>query len=976
MSQMIGSTYEVIQQLGSGGGGVVYLANHIRLNKKVVLKADKRKITAKPELLRREVDVLKNLSHPYIPQVYDFFAEGETVYTAMDFIDGESLDKPLKRGGRFSQPQVVKWAIQLLEALDYLHSPIHGNPPRGYVHSDIKPANIMLRENGNICLIDFNISLALGEENVIGASAGYASPEHYGLDFSFSGGTATIGDETLPMDEGTETLPMSEPTPTPLSQTSRQRKIQPDVRSDIYSTGATLYHLLSGQKPAKHATDVVPLDKTTVSEQVAAIINKAMNPNPDLRYQTAAEMLWDFEHLHENDPRTKRLKRQTRCAAAILAALFLCGGAMALAGNTLLRREEAAARIVAEQQAEQERLAKEQERLAKEAEQTAKDALELIQTAQAALAAGNTDAARNSALLALEKDTQYNAQAQYALTEALGVYDLADGYKADMAITLPSEIIKQTVSPDGRFAAVLTSGQFNVLDLTSGAVVAELPTSASALNDAAFADSHTLICAGEDALCAYDLKNGRELWRTDGAVTALSISADGSAAAASRADGTGAELYRVKTGEKLAGVSYGGLRRNEPVNAVFADTENDVFALDATGRYLAVSFADGALMIYDTTDADGEIEIFDKSEYTAFEGGFYDRWLGFVASDGTNSDFYAIDMNALDMAGSMSVPGTMRLRVDNDGFCLSQNGVLVRLDIDSGEQTELAFTESGIAAIARADGVTVLKASDGRLLFYDANAILFDSHDDIPCDFITLAGDCAVLSNRDSASVRVLRMATHSDKQLFTYDAGWTHDEARVSTDRSTVMLYDYHGFRLYGMDGTLLAETELPDAAQVYDQQYRRGDSGDYLEVVYNDGTTRTYSAADGSMLSEAAGEKRNGTLDEEFLTERYRIDAPLHGTPTVYDKTTGETIGELQSDDYLAYVTDVDGGLVTEYVTSQGQRYGLLLNERLEPLAKLPNLCDILPDGTLVFDDRRGNLRATHLYDATELTALGKQG
>ena len=185
MSEIIASTFEVINKIGSGGGGVVYLANHLRLNKQVVLKADRRKISTPPELLRREVDVLKDLSHPYIPQVYDFFAEGEVVYTVMDYVDGESLDRPLKRGERFSQPQVIQWAIQLLQALEYLHSPTHGTPPRGYVHSDVKPANLMRRANGDICLIDFNISLALGEDSVIGASAGYASPEHYGLDYSF-----------------------------------------------------------------------------------------------------------------------------------------------------------------------------------------------------------------------------------------------------------------------------------------------------------------------------------------------------------------------------------------------------------------------------------------------------------------------------------------------------------------------------------------------------------------------------------------------------------------------------------------------------------------------------------------------------------------------------------------------------------------------------------------------------------------------
>ena len=180
MEQVVASTYEVLGKLGSGGGGNVYLARHIRLDKKVVLKADKRKITTPPELLRREVDVLKNLRHPNIPQVYDFFVENDTVYTVMDYIQGESLDKALKRGERFSQAQVVQWGAQLLQALVYLHSPIHGEPPKGFLHSDIKPANIMLMPDGNICLIDFNIALALGEENVIGCSAGYSSPEHYG----------------------------------------------------------------------------------------------------------------------------------------------------------------------------------------------------------------------------------------------------------------------------------------------------------------------------------------------------------------------------------------------------------------------------------------------------------------------------------------------------------------------------------------------------------------------------------------------------------------------------------------------------------------------------------------------------------------------------------------------------------------------------------------------------------------------------
>ena len=90
MAQIIASTYEIVQEIGSGGGGIVYLGRHLRLGKWVVLKADRRTLAARPEVLRREVDAMKNLSHTYIPQVYDFVEEDGVVYTVM----GESGQTP------------------------------------------------------------------------------------------------------------------------------------------------------------------------------------------------------------------------------------------------------------------------------------------------------------------------------------------------------------------------------------------------------------------------------------------------------------------------------------------------------------------------------------------------------------------------------------------------------------------------------------------------------------------------------------------------------------------------------------------------------------------------------------------------------------------------------------------------------------------------------------------------------------------
>ncbi|MBR0282457.1 MAG: serine/threonine protein kinase, partial [Oscillibacter sp.] len=318
MPEIIAGLYELEEQIGAGGAGIVYLGKHLRLGKTVVLKADKRTLRAKPEVLRREVDALKNLSHTYIPQVYDFIAEGDTVYTVMDYIEGESLDRPLKRGERFPQPQIIEWACELLEALCYLHS----RPPYGILHSDIKPANIMVTPQGDIRLIDFNIALALGESGSVrvGFSRGYASPEHYGLDYTIHpAGTTTsrnLASESLSV-----------------SGTGQGKGVLLDVRSDIYSVGATLYHLLTGVRPPQNAEEVPAITEKGVSPAVSAIIQKAMRPNPDERYQTAAEMLAAFENLRRNDPCVRRRRAAVACTVAALVTLFLAGGALAFAGQ-------------------------------------------------------------------------------------------------------------------------------------------------------------------------------------------------------------------------------------------------------------------------------------------------------------------------------------------------------------------------------------------------------------------------------------------------------------------------------------------------------------------------------------------------------------------------------------------------------------------------------------------------------------------
>lgn len=947
MPEIIAGAYEVLGKLGSGGGGTVYLANHLRMNQRVVLKADKREVTTSPALLRREVDILKELRHPNIPIVYDFFEENGVVYTVMDYIDGESLNHPLMRGERFPQPTVIQWAKQLLEALCYLHSPTHGDPPRGYVHSDIKPANLMLRGNGDLCLIDFNVSLALGVDCVIGASAGYASPEHYGLDFS-SGSTATQGG-TLTMRDETATVTMLD------ASARRSRKIVPDVRSDIYSVGATLYHLLSGRKPARDAPAVVPLTAAEASPPIAAILAKAMRPNPELRYQSAAEMLEAFRRLHEDDPRTKALRRQARVTAGVLSALFLSGAVCGFTGLRQLERLQAEARLAAEQ--------------AEEAERTEKEALAAVSGSEEALRRGDKPNAVRLAAQALQMDSRYAARAQAALTDALGVYDLTDGLKLHRRIELPAAPIQTAFSPQGTRIAVVADGQALVFDTESGEGLAALPAAPSAQADAVFSGEDTLVYAGAETLCAYDLAQGRALW-TGEAATEIALSADGATAAAVCEDH--AAVYDVKDGTLLQTVPFDGRSRATVENDVFADAGDHLFRLNADGSRLAVSFTDGSLEVFDLRGRENDLELFDASAFTRFEGGFYGDYFAFSASGAEESVFAVVDVERMEQTGGSASTVPYHVQADESGIYISQENVLVRIHPVTGAQEELAYTGAEITGFAVGDGCAATAGADGSFSVFGANAGLIETREDGErCDFVLLAGEFAAAANRDVPALRLLKRESRRDAQRFDYDPAYPHDEARISADGETAMLFRYDGFRVYGANG-LLAEGTIPDAGQVRDQQFRRDGSGSRLEVFYNDGLVRSYSASDGSLLSERAEEPASDSLDEEFLTDRLRIVAPLHGTPVAYDRETGEIVRELESDGYLAYAAQCGEYVVTMYATTAFEHYGLLLNEACETVARLPGLCDVTPDGTLVFDDQLGNLRSSRIYSIENLLAI----
>jgi eukaryotic-like serine/threonine-protein kinase len=256
--------YRIVRQLGQGGMGAVYEAVDQRLDTTVALKetffADERL----RKQFEREARLLARLHHPALPRVSDHFSEGDGQFLVMQFIPGDDLSEMMTRKrGPFPPDQVLTWADQLLDALDYLHT----QDPQ-IVHRDIKPQNLKLTSRGQIILLDFG--LAKGQPGEISRVTTGASIFGYTPNYA------------------------------PLEQI---QGLGTNSRSDLYSLGATLYHLMTGVKPPDaltraaalvngQADPLIPPSQANpaVATEVDRILGKAMSQNREQRYSTASDM--------------------------------------------------------------------------------------------------------------------------------------------------------------------------------------------------------------------------------------------------------------------------------------------------------------------------------------------------------------------------------------------------------------------------------------------------------------------------------------------------------------------------------------------------------------------------------------------------------------------------------------------------------------------------------------------------------------
>ena len=285
--------YEILGVLGLGGMSAVYQARDKRFPNVVKLCAikemkshslDQQMRAVAIQNFEREANILATLNHPAIPKVYDYFSEEARSYLVMEFIEGRDLEAILgDMTGFLPQEQVFDWAVQLCQVLSFLHE---HNPP--IIFRDMKPSNVMLDKHGRLRLIDFGIAKNFqpGQKGTMIGTEGYSPPEQY-------------------------------------------RGIA-DQRTDVYALGATLHHLLTRQDPRVEPPfsfheRPIQSSNPNVSSELAQIIMRALEYEPDRRYASAEEMRRALIALRPSDMRYGPPTAQISSGDVLPLWTFACG---------------------------------------------------------------------------------------------------------------------------------------------------------------------------------------------------------------------------------------------------------------------------------------------------------------------------------------------------------------------------------------------------------------------------------------------------------------------------------------------------------------------------------------------------------------------------------------------------------------------------------------------------------------------------
>ena len=293
------SHYNVLEKLGGGGMGVVYKARDTRLGRSVALKFLPDDISRDPqavERFRREARAASSLNHPNICTIYDIGEFEGRPFMAMELLEGRNLKTAIGEK-QMELSEILEIGIQIANGLDAAHS-------KGIVHRDIKPANIFLVERGQAKILDFGLAKLTPMVRYAAESVG---------------ATAIVGTQTRVVSEDQLTSPGSSMGTVAYMSPEQARGEDLDARSDLFSLGVVLYEMATGAVPFSGATAAVIFDGILHSAPAPArdlnprlplamdqILGKALEKDPDLRCQTAAELRADLKRLKRDIESSRR----------------------------------------------------------------------------------------------------------------------------------------------------------------------------------------------------------------------------------------------------------------------------------------------------------------------------------------------------------------------------------------------------------------------------------------------------------------------------------------------------------------------------------------------------------------------------------------------------------------------------------------------------------------------------------------------